>query len=133
MTIDFIDHLKERIRNHCNQYHSAVSISLYLVYPLLSSTINLSHHLAFVHYYVQSLASKLDMLHAEPVEFDIVVFTENWLSSSVATDDPIFESFSKPERKDHHGDAHGGVIIYAKEYLHYRRRRDLESRGVECL
>ncbi|XP_045161011.1 uncharacterized protein LOC123525918 [Mercenaria mercenaria] len=42
------------------------------------------------------------------------------------------ESFSLPERKDR-ADGYGGVILYVKQYLYYRRRRDLEINGVECL
>ena len=84
------------------------------------SSINLSHHLSFVHYSVQSIASKLDILHTEQLEFDIIAFTETWLSASVATDDLVLDSYSKPERKDRVGDAHGGVMIYVKEYIHYR-------------
>ena len=103
----------------------------------LSSTvfncINLIHLLSFVHYNIQSIASKLDILHAELFEFDILAFTETWLSSSLATDDLVLDSCSKPERKDRVGDAHGGVMIYVKEYIHYRRRRDLEPRGIECI
>ena len=37
-----------------------------------------------------------------------------------------------PERKDRHGDNHGGVLIYVKNVLCYRRRPDLEPNGIEC-
>ena len=72
----------------------------------------------------------MDIPHAELIEFDILAFTE---TSSVATDDLVLDSYSKPERKDRVGDAHGGVMIYVKEYIHYRRRCDLEPRGIECI
>ena len=42
-------------------------------------------------------------------------------------------SFRKPERKDRTGDSHGGVIIYVKEDIYYKRRLDLEPRGTECI
>ena len=45
------------------------------------------HNLSFVHYNIQSISSKLDLLHVELVHFDILAFTETWLSASVDTDD----------------------------------------------
>ena len=35
-------------------------------------------------------------------------------------------AFNRPERQDRVGDSHGGVMIYIKEGLHYKRREDLE-------
>ena len=78
--------------NSISSYSSSLSSTVF-------NSINLSHHLSFVH----------------------------------CTNDLVLDSYSKPERKDRVGDAHGGVMIYVKEYIHYRRRRDLEPRGVECI
>ena len=30
-------------------------------------------------------------------------------------------------------DSHGGVIIYVKDSIHYRRRNDVELQGIECI
>ena len=95
------------------------------------SSLSSGHNLSFVHYNIQSIASKLDLLHAELFHFDILAFTETWLSASVDTDDLMLESYNQPERKDRVGDCHGGVILYVKETLFYKRRVDLEIRGVE--
>ena len=38
-----------------------------------------------------------------------------------------------PERKDREHDSHGGVMIYVKDCLHYKRRVDLESRNIESI
>ena len=89
------------------------------------------HNLSFVHYNIQSISSKLDLLHAELFHFDILAFTETWLSASVETDDLMLESYNKPERKDRVGDPHGGVMLYVKETIFYKRREDLEIRGLE--
>ena len=43
------------------------------------------------------------------------------------------KSFHPPERKDRHYDYHGGVIVYVKESLYYKRRSDLESGNLECI
>ena len=51
----------------------------------------------------------------------------------ISTNDVRLQSFNSPERKGRVGDSHGGVIIYVKEGLHYRRWQDLEPRGIECI
>ena len=81
---------------------------------------------------VQSILNKLDVLQAELFEFDILAFSETWLSQSVTSDDLLLQSFNRPERKDRVWDSHGGVMIYVKEGLHYKRREDLEIRDIEC-
>ena len=45
----------------------------------------------------------------------------------------IFLSYNKPERKDRVGDNHGGVILYVKEALNYKRRDDLEIKDIEYI
>ena len=80
---------------------------------------------------MSSLAPKLDIPAAELMDFDIPAFSETWLSKATQNDDLTIESFSQPERKDRVGDRHGGVILYVKDYLYYRRRDDLELRGIE--
>ena len=70
-----------------------------------------NYTLSSVHYNVQSLASKLEVLHAELFHFDILAFTETWLNSSLSTSDIHLQSFNSPELKDRVGDSHGGVII----------------------
>ncbi|MES9993746.1 MAG: endonuclease/exonuclease/phosphatase family protein [Candidatus Thiodiazotropha sp.] len=79
-----------------------------------------------MHYNVQSILSKLDILQTELLEFDILAFTETWLGPSVDTNDLLLHSYNTPERKDRAGDNHGGVMIYIKDFLHYKRRADLE-------
>ena len=41
--------------------------------------------------------------------------------------------YNKPERKDRVGDSHGGVMLYVKETLYYKRRDDLEIRDIESI
>ena len=96
-------------------------------------SLNQNHHLAFIHYNVQSLLPKLDILQAELYAFDLVACTETWLHPAIDTDDLLLTSFSPPECKDRQRDRYGGVILYVKEYIHYRRRRDLEPRDIECI
>ncbi|MCG8096458.1 MAG: endonuclease/exonuclease/phosphatase family protein, partial [Candidatus Thiodiazotropha endolucinida] len=97
------------------------------------NSLHLNHHLSFVQYNIQSLLNKLDVLHAELFDFDILAFTETWLSQTTNTDALLLQSYSTPERKDRLGDAHGGVIVYVKEGIRYKRRNDLEIGGLECI
>ena len=100
---------------------------------ILLDDLNQNHHLAFVHYNVQSLLTKIDIIQAELHNFDLIALTETWLHPGIDIDEVTFYSFSPPERKDRHTDRHGGVMLYVKEGITYRRRRDLEPGNVECI
>ena len=101
-------------------------------FPFLN-TLNLSEHLSFVQYNVQSIIHKLDILSTELSEFDILSFSETWLHSGIQTTDILIPDFKPPERKDRTGDRHGGLMIYVKDSLFYKRRYDLEPRNTECI
>ena len=113
--------------------YSSISSSSSNMSATIFSSLNTSHNLSFVHYNVQSVLPKLDVLHAELLEFDILAFTETWLSPTDNTDDLLLQSYNRPERKDRLDDSHGGVILYIKEGIHYKRRNDLEIRGIESI
>ena len=53
----------------------------------MTDNLNLSHHLSFVYYNVQSKSSKLDIIYSELLDFDILAFSETWLSHDTPTDD----------------------------------------------
>ena len=108
---------------------SVTTSSISSISSTFKNSLYVSHHLSFVHYSVQSLASKLDVLHTELFHFNMLAFTETCL----ATSDIRLQSFNSPERKDRVGDSHGGVITYVKDGLHYRRRQDLEPRGIDYI
>ena len=97
------------------------------------NTLNLSKHLSFIHYNVQSIANKLDILTAELSDFDILAFSETWLHAAIQTTDLLMPNFKPPERKDRTRDHHGGVMIYVKDSVHYTRRNDLEPLNIECI
>ena len=84
-------------------------------------------------YNVQSILNKLDVLQAEFFEIDILSFTETWLNPDISTEDIMLQSYNTPERKDRPGDPHGGVMIYVKNGIFYKRRNDLEIRGIESI
>ena len=107
---------------------SFTTSSLSSIFSTFINSMNISHL-----YNVQSLVSKLDVLHDELFHFDILNFTDTWLNSSFSTNDIRLQSFNSPERKNRVGNSHVGVIIYVKEGLHYRRRQDLEPRGIKYI
>ncbi len=83
-----------------------------------------------IHYNVQSILPKLDLITAELHIFDILAFTETWLNDRVSNDKLMIPSFFGPERKDR-ADSHGGVILYIKDNIPFTRRRDLEIQPLE--
>ena len=109
------------------------SISSLSTNTTVLNSLNLTHNLSIVHYNVQSIFQKLDVLHAELNDFDILCFSETWLNASTDTEDLLLQSFNRPERKDRAGDTHGGVMLYVKEGLHYKRRDDLEIQNIESI
>ena len=86
------------------------------------NTLNLSKHFSFIHYNVQSIANKLDILTAELPDFDIRAFSETWLHAALQTADLLMPNFKPPERKYSARDNHWGVKIYVKDSVHYTRR-----------
>ena len=90
------------------------------------NTLNLSKHLSFVQYNVQSIVNKLDVLSTELSDFVILAFSETWRHTNIQTVDLLIPDFKPPERKDRTADRHGGVMIYVKDTLFYKRRHDLE-------
>ena len=55
------------------------------------------------------------------------------LYSNYESNDLLFPTFHPPERKDRIGDKYGGVILYVKDTIVYKRRLDLEPNRLECL
>ena len=86
-----------------------------------------------VHYNGQSLLAKVDQLQMELSHFDVIAFSETWLSPDIQDDKIMFQNYQKPFRKDRPDDTYGGVIIYVKNNIPCKRRTDLESDGVESV
>ena len=74
----------------------------------------------------------VDQLQVEFSHFDVIALSETWLSPDVSGDDIIFQTFQKPFRKDRIHNNYGVVIVYIKEIIACKRRRDLEIDRIEC-
>ena len=89
-----------------------------------------------VHYNVQSLASKTDIIEPELTKFDIISLTETWLNDSISNGDLKFNEFNEFQyqfRRDRVGDSHGGVIVYVMRGIPCKRRLDLELVNIESV
>ena len=70
---------------------------------------------------------------AELSDFDILAFSESWLHANILDEDLTIPSHNNPERKDRPNDPHGGIFIYTKDTIPYKRRLDLEPARIECI
>ena len=86
-----------------------------------------------VHYNVQSLLHKVDIIGSEFSNFDVVSLTETWLNNSISTHELAFNEFQLPFRRDRTGDSHGGIAVYVRNGIPCKRRNDLELTSIECL
>ena len=99
----------------------------------LSDALSINNHFSFMHYNVQSILHKIDILTAELYGFDILTFSETWLNNTIDSVDLAIPGFHTVERRDRGVDGHGGVCVYVKSSLNFKRRLDLELNDLECL
>ena len=85
-----------------------------------------------VHYNMQSILNKVDLIGSELRNFNIICLTETWLGPNT-TDEAIRIDDYSLYRRDRPRDNHGGVCVYIKEDIYSRRRTDLELPHVECV
>ena len=83
-----------------------------------------------VHYNVQSLSNKVDLIQSELSNFDIICLTETWLDQRTIDDDLALNGFNL-HRRDRPGDHHGGICVYVNQNIFSRRRNDLELPNIE--
>ena len=93
----------------------------------------LSSHLSIFHLNVQSLLPKIDLIRAESELYDIAVFSESWLKPSITDDEIAIRNFLPPFRTDRLDRPGGGVVIYARDTLLCKRRKDIEIDGLEAV
>ena len=99
----------------------------------MSDRLNTPNHLSVVQYNVQSLYHKIDLIQSELSSFDIISITETWLDANIPNSNILLPGFQFPERKDRQADHYGGVVIYVKDSIPFKRRTDLEINNVECI
>ena len=85
-----------------------------------------------VHYNVQSISNKIDLLESELMNFDVICITETWLDNRTSDDVLVLDGY-KLYRRDRVGDSHGGICVYVKQNIYSSRRKDLELPHIESV
>ena len=98
-----------------------------------ASSAVLHSNFSVVHYNVQSVVNKVDVIESEFSNFSLISLTETWLNDSVSNQDLEFNDFQLPFRRDREGDSHGGILVHVKNDIPCKRRDDLELNNIECL
>ena len=89
---------------------------------LLSATEHIiEDKFSIVHYNVQSIANKIDLMQSELCNFDVICITESWLDGRTADDDIKIENF-KLFRRDRPGDHHGGICVYIRNNVFFKKK-----------
>ena len=66
-----------------------------------------------MHYNVQSIANKMDLIQSELCNFDVICITESWLDGRTSDNDIKIEDFEL-FRIDRPGDHHSGIYVYVR-------------------
>ena len=98
-----------------------------------SSSSLLSHGLSVMHLNIQSLRPKLDILEIEAQPYDILVFSETWLSPAIDSNSLLIPNFNPPLRCDRIDRLGGGVALYLKDTLACTLRQDLSIPNLEAI
>ena len=115
------------------EFSDSVSASSSSSSSFSSSNTILQEHFSVVHYNIQSLLNKVDILDSELSSFDVVCLSETWLDNRTTDSDIKMHGFKVPYRRDRLGDNHGWICVYVKENVYAKRRIDLELQDIECL
>ena len=109
-----------------NTFSSSVSSAVTL------NETELANKFSIVHYNIQSISNKKDLLEAKLSNFDVICLTETWLDQRTADNAIKFNGYTT-YRRDRVVDPHGGICVYVKHYFFSKRRSDLELLDVECV
>lgn len=149
-------HLKVKGLNYLSCFESLILLSLVLLQcgdiesnpgPTSSSSLStpdtsfatnpdeeiIRSKFSIVHYNIQSLSNKLDIIESELKDFDIICLTETWLDRRTTDTDIELNGFKLPYRRDRPGDSHGGICVYVKENIFSKRRPELIMPDIESV
>ena len=101
--------------------------------PILSETSQIiKDKFSIVHYNVQSIANKLDLIESELRSFDVICISETWIDARTSDDDIKIRDFTL-FRRDRPGDHYGGICVYVRDNIYSKRRNDLELPNIESI
>ena len=94
--------------------------------------VSISKYFSIVHYNIQSVTNKIDLIGAELSNFSVICLTETWLNDHTANDSLSLDGY-KVYRRDRGGDNHGGICVYTKDNVFSRRQNDLKLPNIESI
>ena len=83
-----------------------------------SEDMNIRKKFSIVHYNIQSLSNKVDLIESELRNFDVICLTETWLDRRIPDDSIKLNGFNL-YRRDRADDNHGGICVYVNQSLFY--------------
>ena len=84
---------------------------------------------SIVHYNVQSIANKIDIIASELRNFDVLCKSETRLDARMSDNEIHLDNF-KLFRRDRPGDHHGVICVYVRNNVFSKRRNDLELPNI---
>ena len=98
-----------------------------------ASLATLQNLFSIMHLNIQSLTPKIDLVRSESTAYDVMIFTESWLNPSVSNETIATENFPDPIRYDRTDRIGGGVAMYIRDNIFFKRRSDLEIANLEAV
>ena len=83
------------------------------------------------HSNINSIRNKIDDIASELSDYEIICISETKLNDSILTSNLMLNTYNTPIRKDRNHNDGGGLIIYIKNNIFFKRRDDLESNIIE--
>ncbi|MEW8547607.1 MAG: reverse transcriptase family protein, partial [Candidatus Thiodiazotropha sp.] len=102
----------------------------------VSSILSLEHYqdlFSILHLNIQSILPKIDLVRCESAAYDVMIFSESWLNPTISNDEISIENFHEPVRYDRSGRIGGGVVVYIRDTISFKRRQDLEINNLEAV
>ncbi|MEW8546207.1 MAG: reverse transcriptase family protein, partial [Candidatus Thiodiazotropha sp.] len=90
-------------------------------------------NISIIHLNIQSILPKMGMLEVEMQNYDVLIFTETWLSPRISNDEIMITNFNCPYRKDRVDRQGGGVAIYTKIGIPSINRPELLYDNLEAI
>ena len=89
--------------------------------------------LKIAHLNINGLRNKVDLLSVELSEYDIICVSETKLNNLVETAKLKIDGFHDPIRRDRQYNNGGGLLVYIKNNIHFKRRPDIENQYIETI
>ena len=83
------------------------------------------------HLNINGLRNKIDLLKAELFDYDIICVSETKLSDTVETPNLEIDAFNQPIRRDRRFNNGGGLLVYIKNNICFKRCPDIENQYIE--